>query len=95
MRSSPGAVGRLAEWAYITRVTGVSHFDPAFDPSYAASTKLYPERREHIDLLIGTTAKGRAVVRGLPLARTVRDRMRGGRSVRRERSDVGVDAAEA
>lgn len=75
-RSSPGAIGRLAEWAYLTRMPGVSHFDPAFDPWQAASTKLYPDRRDHIDLLIGNTFTGRAIVRALPLARRVRDRLK-------------------
>lgn len=77
-RSSPGAVGRLAEWAYITKHAKISHFDPAFDPWQAASTKLYPDRRDFVDLLIGTTFAGRGIVRALPLARRVRDRLRSG-----------------
>lgn len=80
-RSSPGAIGRLAEWAYLSRKPEVSYFDPAFEPWQAASTKLYPDRREHADLLLGTTFGSRAVVRALPLARRMRDRLRPARAV--------------
>lgn len=73
---SPGAVGRLAEWGYTSRMPGIRYLDPAVNPSYAASTRLYPDRREHADLLIGTTPWGRSVVRALPTARRIRDRFK-------------------
>lgn len=75
-RSGPGALGRLAEWHCVLATTPSSFFDPAFDPFYVESTKLYPDRRDHVDLLVGTTTFGHAIVRALPLARRVRELVR-------------------
>ena len=72
----PGTLGRLAEVHYILTKTGASHFDPAFDPRYSESTKLYPDRREHVDVLIGSGLRARAVIALLPVARRIRDRFR-------------------
>lgn len=93
-RHSPGALGRIAEWRYILSHTDATHYDPAFDPYYSASTRLYPDRRDHVDLLIATDRRGRAVLRALPLARRAREVVR--RIVGRVRGDRGgvTDAAE-
>lgn len=72
-RHGPGTLGRVAESKYITTATRATAFDPAFDPRYSESTKNYPDRREHVDLLVGRGAVARAVIAALPLARRVRD----------------------
>lgn len=72
----PGTLGRIAELKYITTSTRATDFDPAFDPRYSESTKLYPDRRDHVDLLVGSGLASRAALAALPLARRVRDRLR-------------------
>jgi CelD/BcsL family acetyltransferase involved in cellulose biosynthesis len=72
----PGTLGRIAELGYITTRTDATHFDPAFDPRYSESTKLYPDRRDHRDVLAGRGPFAALVVAALPLARRVRDRLR-------------------
>lgn len=83
----PGTLGRIAESKYITTATAATHFDPAFDPRYSESTKLYPDRREHVDLLVGGTPAARAVIAALPLAKRIRDRLA-------RRGDQGSGSAE-
>ncbi len=72
----PGTLGRIAESKYITTATRVTHFDPAFDPRYSESTKLYPQRRDHVDVLVGGGVRARAILWALPLAKRLRDRLR-------------------
>lgn len=69
----PGTLGRLAESTYVTSQTAATAFDPAFDPRYSESTKLYPDRREYVDLLVGRGPVAAAVIRALPIARRLRD----------------------
>lgn len=71
----PGTLGRVAESKYITTRTPATHFDPAFDPRYSESTKLYPDRRDHVDVLVGGGLYAGVILRGLPLARRLRDRL--------------------
>jgi CelD/BcsL family acetyltransferase involved in cellulose biosynthesis len=75
-RSAPGALGRLAEWRCVLDSAAIPFFDPAFDPYYAESTKMYPHRRDHIDLLIANDARATGILKALPALRSMRDRAR-------------------
>ncbi|HEY0188999.1 MAG TPA: GNAT family N-acetyltransferase [Cellulomonas sp.] len=68
-RLSPGALGRLAELTHLFATTDAVHLDPAFEGRYATGTRLYPDRREHVDLLVSTRGLvARAAVRAAPVA---------------------------
>jgi hypothetical protein len=71
-----GTLGRLAELQYIATKTDATHFDPAFDPRYSDSTKLYPDRRGYVDVLVGRSLRARAVLTLLPLAKRIRERLK-------------------
>lgn len=76
-KSSPGSVGRLAQLGHIMRDVGAAPFDPGMEPWYAQANATFPSRREHANLLVGgRSPRARSVVRLLPVAKRVRDRIR-------------------
>jgi CelD/BcsL family acetyltransferase involved in cellulose biosynthesis len=71
---SPGTFGRIAEWKHAISEVGAQFFDPNLSSYYATSTRLYPDRRPHVTLLVahgGFFARG--ALRGIPVARRVRE----------------------
>jgi hypothetical protein len=76
---SPGALGRIACNNLNLHGRAASFFDPNMDARYVESSRLYSDRRPHSKILVapgGPVAK--AVVRALPIAKTLRDRSRQG-----------------
>lgn len=68
-RYSPGSVGRVATMTYLFGTTDAAFFDPAFDARYAVGARLFPDSREHVDLLVaGSGPVAGAVLRAVPLA---------------------------
>ncbi|WP_159066896.1 GNAT family N-acetyltransferase [Cellulomonas timonensis] len=66
---SPGSIGRNAEMTQVFRVTDAPFFDPAFDARYATATRLFPDRRTQVDLLVATRGlAARTLLRAAPLA---------------------------
>jgi hypothetical protein len=53
-RYSPGSVGRVATMTHLLTSTPVTAFDPSFDARYTAVTRLFPDRRDRVDLLVPT-----------------------------------------
>ncbi|MBU5422134.1 GNAT family N-acetyltransferase [Cellulomonas hominis] len=67
---SPGAIGRLAELGHVLAVTDAPHYDPAVGSRYGSSTRIYPDRRTYVDLLVATRGiAAHAAVAAAPLAR--------------------------
>lgn len=67
---SPGAIGRLAELGYVLAVTDAPHYDPAVGSRYGSSTRIYPDRRTYVDLLVAARGlAAHATVAAAPLAR--------------------------
>ncbi len=80
-KSSPGSVGRLAQLGHILRAQDAAPFDPGMEPWYAQANTTFPSRRDHVNLLVaGRSIRSRTIVRMLPLAKRLRDRVRGGDS---------------
>ncbi|GAA3664812.1 hypothetical protein GCM10022202_28610 [Microbacterium marinilacus] len=77
-RFSVGHIGRVLGLARMSATDAERFFDPDLDPFYTSGTGLYPDRRDRVDLLVGTSASSRLLLRALPLARRVRDRARRG-----------------
>jgi hypothetical protein len=72
--SSAGTFGRIAEWRYAVSELGAKFFDPNLSSYYATSTRLYPDRRPHVTLLLahgGLFARG--ALRAVPAARRARE----------------------
>lgn len=70
---SPGALGRIAEWHRALAEPGVRFFDPNLSSVYAESTRLYPHRRPHVTLLLGTGGiAARTAVGSFPAVRRMR-----------------------
>jgi CelD/BcsL family acetyltransferase involved in cellulose biosynthesis len=68
-RFSPGAIGRLAEMTHVFAATDAEVLDPAFDARYVTGGETYPDRREHVDLLVSTRGLvARTAVRAAPVA---------------------------
>nr|WP_247602081.1 GNAT family N-acetyltransferase [Cellulomonas denverensis] len=68
-RFSPGALGRLAALTHVFTRTDAPLFDPGFDARYAVGARLFPDRREQVDVLVATGgALPRLVVAGWPWA---------------------------
>jgi hypothetical protein len=64
---SAGTLGRTAEWKYALSELGAEFFDPNLSSFYADSTRLYPQRRPHVTLLLGHgDMAARAIVRAIP-----------------------------
>lgn len=75
---SAGALGRIAGLNRILAEPGVEFFDPNMSAHYVESTRLYPQRRSHVRVLIAPGRLGaRTLVRTLPAARQIRKRWRG------------------
>ncbi|WP_454049798.1 GNAT family N-acetyltransferase [Cellulomonas sp. Marseille-Q8402] len=69
-RFSPGSVGRIASMTYLFATTDAPFFDPAFDSRYATGARIFPDSRDHVDLLVATGGPAaRAVLRAVPAAR--------------------------
>jgi hypothetical protein len=82
---SAGTLGRTAEWKYALSELGAEFFDPNLSSFYTDSTRLYPERRPHVTLLLGHGGMlARATVRAIP--RLVRARAALGVGIRKLRS---------
>lgn len=74
---SPGRLGRLAEIQAVLTSGDVELFDPSMDDEkYPQALGLYPERRRYASYTVGVYGAGRRVIRHLPTARRVRDRLR-------------------
>lgn len=68
-RFSPGALGRLAALTHVFTHTDAPLFDPGFDARYTVGARLFPDRREQVDVLVATGgALPRLVVAGWPWA---------------------------
>lgn len=69
-RYSPGSVGRIASMTYLFGTTDAPFFDPAFDSRYATGARIFPDSRDHVDLLVATGGPAaRALLRAVPAAR--------------------------
>jgi Acetyltransferase (GNAT) domain len=71
---SAGTFGRIAEWKYAISSLGAAFFDPNLSSYYSVSTRLYPDRRPHVTLLLahgGLVA--RTALRAIPAARRARE----------------------
>ncbi|WP_213280761.1 GNAT family N-acetyltransferase [Cellulomonas hominis] len=77
-RFSPGSIGRVASMTYLFATTDAPFFDPAFDSRYATGARIFPDCREHVDLLVAT---GRPAATALRVAQRVVQR-RGALAVR-------------
>jgi CelD/BcsL family acetyltransferase involved in cellulose biosynthesis len=76
-KSSPGFVGRLAQLGHVLAEPGAAPFDPGMEPWYTQANSAFPSRREHANVLVaGRSARSRAVVRLLPVAKRLRDAVR-------------------
>jgi hypothetical protein len=76
-KSSPGFVGRLAQLGHVLAEPGAAAFDPGMEPWYTQANSAFPSRREHANVLVaGRSARSRAVVRLLPVAKRLRDAVR-------------------
>lgn len=74
---SPGRLGRLAEMQAVLTSGDVELFDPSMDDEkYPQALGLYPERRRYASYTVGVYGVGRQVIRHLPTARRLRDRLR-------------------
>lgn len=75
---SPGALGRIAALNRTLAEPGIEFFDPNMSAHYVESTRLYPQRRPHVRVLLAPGGlAARAAVRILPTARLIRERVRG------------------
>jgi hypothetical protein len=73
----PGALGRVAAVNHALAEPGNLLFNPNLSPHYVDSTRLFPDREEVAELLVGAGGPtARAVVRAIPFGRRVRDRLR-------------------
>lgn len=76
-RHSAGTLGRIVEINHLRRVSPHEPFDPNLDPYYAASTNLYPDRRDRVDLILAPGgATSRLLLKLMPRARALRDAIR-------------------
>lgn len=88
-RSSPGFVGRLAQLGHVLEEPGAAPFDPGMEAWYSQANTAFPSRREHANILVaGPSQRSRAVVRLLPVARRVRERLRAVATARGDESPV-------
>jgi hypothetical protein len=75
---SAGALGRIAGLNRTLAEPGVEFFDPNMSAHYRESTRLYPQRRTHVRVLLAPGGfAARAAVRTLPAARLLRAKLRG------------------
>lgn len=91
-RLGPGTLGRLAVGDHLAHRPGLAFFDPGLDPRAPAAARLYPDRRDLVDVLVAVHGVlPRAAVRALPAARRLKSAVlsRGRRS-----SDAPVADAE-
>ncbi|WP_164861488.1 GNAT family N-acetyltransferase [Microbacterium sp. CPCC 204701] len=80
-KHSAGTLGRIAELNHLRRTSADQPFDPNLDPFYAASTNLYPDRRDRVDLILAPGGlRARALLGVMPRARAARDTLRARRS---------------
>lgn len=72
----PGTLGRIIAMKSALSEEGVTLFDPNMGARYSEShsARIYPDRRPRNRYLIGTGALSRALVRGQPSLRALRDR---------------------
>lgn len=75
---SPGRLGRLAEIRAMLTTGETELFDPSMDDEkYPQALSLYPDRSRYASYTLGVRGVGRPVIRHLPTAQRVRDRLRG------------------
>lgn len=68
-----GRIGRIAEWRSALREPGIRFFDPNLSSVYRESTRLYPQRRRHMTLLLATGGvRARTLLRAVTAARRIR-----------------------
>ncbi|WP_147525125.1 GNAT family N-acetyltransferase [Cellulomonas timonensis] len=68
-RYSPGSIGRIAAMTHVFGSTDAPFFDPAFEARYSTGARIFPDRREQVDLLVSTKGlAARSVLRAAPLA---------------------------
>jgi len=80
VKSSPGAVGRVAQLGHELASPSAPSFDPGMEPYYTQANSLYPSRREYAHLFAGGgSARSRVVAAALPAAKRLRERLQAAR----------------
>lgn len=82
---SPGTLGRLAAITHVFTQTDAPLFDPGFDARYTVGARLFPDRREQVDVVVATGGVWpSAVVRTWPWVRRARTGATSGRAQTQE-----------
>jgi hypothetical protein len=75
-RFRPGALGRTAEINHVLREPRLRFFEPNLSPQYVEASRLFPDRGPRVKMLAANGGLvSKTVVRGLPAARRLRQRI--------------------